>query len=204
VGDTLLSDFMSHVIDPMIEGWLHKEAMQTLATLLGVSQRTTAENTGAAAGRAVSMAQTLAVMKQDAAKVFGNVFAALSSNPITLPLAFPAAAAAAAAVMAFSFAEGGWGEVPFDNMPTLLHAQEMVLPARLANPLRAMMDDYGAARGGGAGGGAGADARGGDTHIHNYSITAMDAGSFKTFLRGNKSPLSTVLQEMGRAGIKTA
>ena len=45
---------------------------------------------------------------------------------------------------------------------------------------------------------------GGDTHVHNYSISAMDAGSFQAFLRGNKNPLSTVLQEMGRAGMKTA
>ena len=32
----------------------------------------------------------------------------------------------------------------------------------------------------------------------------MDAASFQAFLRGNKNPLSTVLQEMGRAGMKTA
>ena len=65
-----------------------------------------------------------------------------------------------------------------------------------------MMDDYAATRTNPWSGPP--QQGGGDTHVHHYNISAMDAGSFKTFLRGNKTPLSTVLQEMGRAGMKIA
>lgn len=202
LGQQILNDFLSKVIDPMIEKWLWKEARQTAATLLGLAQRSSAETVANSAGQGQALAQTLMMVKQDAAKVFGGIFAALSSNPATLPAAAPAAAAGAAAVMSFSYAEGGWADVPADNMPTLLHAQEMVLPARLANPMRSMMDDYAASRS--APWSQPAQPAAGDNHVHNYNISAMDAGSFQSFLRGNKNPLSTVLQEMGRAGMKTA
>jgi hypothetical protein len=53
-------------------------------------------------------------------------------------LAPAAAAAAFAGVMAFDVisAEGGMGSVPFNDMPALLHRNEMVLPASIAEPLR--------------------------------------------------------------------
>ncbi|HEV2678296.1 MAG TPA: hypothetical protein VGV37_27460, partial [Aliidongia sp.] len=38
-------------------------------------------------------------------------------------------------------AEGGMGEVPYDNMPALLHAKEMVIPAVYASKLRNMTAD---------------------------------------------------------------
>jgi hypothetical protein len=201
MGQQILNDFLSKVVDPMIEKWLWKEGRQTAASLLGVAQRTTAEGVAVSAGQGSALAQTLVTLKQDAAKVFGGIFAALSSNPVTLPLAAPAAAAGAAAVMSFSVAEGGWGDVPLDNMPTLLHAQEMVLPARLANPMRSMMDDYASSRN--ATGGFGAESASGDHyHTHNWNVSALDGASLYRAITGNRSDFGRAMNEIvrGRQG----
>lgn len=47
--------------------------------------------------------------------------------------------AAVAAYGAYTSAEGGFGEVPADGTMSMLHKQEMVLPAVYANPLRSML-----------------------------------------------------------------
>ena len=44
----------------------------------------------------------------------------------------------------------------------------------------------------------------GDVHAHFHLHGAMDGPSFRTFLRSNSDHLSTVLQEMGRKGMKTS
>jgi hypothetical protein len=67
---------------------------------------------------------------------------------------------------------------------TQLHAEEMVLPAPLANRFRKMTD------GGGSGG---------DIHHHYYNINAMDAPSFQTFLNRNGGTLMNAIQKQGRA-----
>lgn len=73
----------------------------------------------------------------------GSAAAAVYDDVAQIPyvgwiLAPAAAAAAFAGVAAFS-AAGGWGEVPYDGALTTLHKQEMVLPASLAVPMRAML-----------------------------------------------------------------
>lgn len=146
LGQQILNDFISKVIDPMIERWLWKEARQTAASLLGIAQRSTAEAAGATAGNAAALAQTLLTIKQDAAKVFGGIFAALSSNPFTLPAAAPTAAAGAAAVMGFaSFDVGAWN-VPND-MLAQIHKGETIVPKPFADDLRANGGPWGAGGG---------------------------------------------------------
>ncbi|MEJ0065022.1 MAG: hypothetical protein WDM85_05960 [Caulobacteraceae bacterium] len=103
--------------------------------------------------------------------------------------------------MGFSIAEGGWGDVPFDNMPTLLHAQEMVLPARLANPMRSMMDDYASSRGGTAA--SNADGAGGDHyHTHHWNVSALDGASLYRAITGNRTDFGRAMNEIvkGRQG----
>ena len=87
----------------------------------------------------------------DAAKAASGAYSALAGIPYVGPVLAPAAAATAfAAVMAFGSgiksAAGGFDIPSGLNPVTQLHAEEMVLPADIANPLR---DSLGGGRGGG-------------------------------------------------------
>jgi len=95
--------------------------------------------------------------------------------PIIGPILAPAAAAVAfAGVEAFggdvASASGGWERVPADDAPALLHRNEMVLPANLAERVRGMTE------GGGQGGSQ-------VVHQHNYHFQTPDARSFEQWLR---------------------
>lgn len=198
LGGQIADDFLTRVIDPMIEKWLWKEGQQLLATITGGAQKNAAMAASLAAGTAADTASSTAQKAVNATTAFSGAIAAISPIPFVGPELAPGIAAQMAALAS---AAGGY-DIPAGVYPmTQLHAQEMVLPARLANPMRSMMDDYAATK---SGPWAAPAQTGGDTHVHHYNISAMDAGSFQTFLRGNKNPLSTVLQEMGRAGMKTA
>ena len=90
------------------------------------------------------------------------------------------AAAAAAFTGVMAFAEGGWDRVPSDQV-AMIHKNEMVLPASIAEPVRQM-----AAAGGG----------GGQTvHIH-----AMDAPSVQALFRRHQGSLMSVIGEAMRNG----
>ncbi|HLY78215.1 MAG TPA: hypothetical protein VKQ70_02505 [Caulobacteraceae bacterium] len=204
LGDAILQDFLK-IIDKMVTQWIVGQIMQ-----LAISRTTTAaqvdlHETAHTQITASNVAANLKQIQSDAAAAAGAAYKAMAGVPPAPLWGVLAGAAAFAGVMAFeglASAAGGFDVPSGANPLAQLHAQEMVLPARLANPMRSMMDDYAAARGGppiGAG-----FQTGGDTHVHNYNISALDAGSFTAFLRGNKDPLSIVLQEMGRAGMKTA
>jgi len=82
--------------------------------------------------------------------------------------------------MVMASAEGGWWEVPGDQMMQI-HKKEMVLPAQEAQAVRDM------ASGGGAGGG-------GDT----YQINAIDARSFRDYLKRESHNLAPGLRRMAR------
>lgn len=203
VGEQILNTYVSSVINPMLEKWLWKETGQTTATAMGVTQRTAAEKTGSAQSIAVSGAAGLKSVTNSAAQAAAESYKAMAGIPIVGPaLGAAAAAVAFGAVAAYKglivSAAGGFDIPSGVNPLTQLHEQEMVLPARLANPLRDMLSNYSPANDVGP-----ASASGGDTHNHYYSINAMDGPSFKGFLRGNADHLSTVLQEMGRRGQKT-
>jgi hypothetical protein len=200
IGGQIANDFVSRVIDPMIEKWLWKEGQQLLATITGAAQKNTATTASLAAGAAADASASTAQKAVNATTAFSGAVAAISPIPFIGPQLAPGIAAEMAALAS---AAGGFDIPSGVNPLTQLHAKEMVLPARLANPMRSMMDDYAATRAASGWGGP-AQASGGDTHVHNYNVSALDAASFQTFLRGNKNPLSTVLQEMGRAGMRTA
>jgi hypothetical protein len=78
-----------------------------------------------------------------------------------------AAALAFSAVEAFGSAEGGQYLVPGDQL-TMLHRNEMVLPAGVADRMRGVID-------GGGGGGV--------SVLVNHSVNAVDADSFRTHIR---------------------
>jgi hypothetical protein len=101
----------------------------------------------------------------DANKAAASTYAATADIPIVGPVLAPVAAAGAfAAVMAFDvFSAAGGFDIPAGLNPvTQLHAREMVLPAGIADPLRASLA-------GGGGGGA--------TNIHaDFSNASFGAG----------------------------
>lgn len=190
---------IANIAESMATTWIANE-VKTLVFHEGVEQGKTAASEAGEAERlaltAAGQAESLAVqgasaikwIMTEAAKAAAGAFNAMVSIPYIGPfVAVGASIAAGAAVMALvgkvASAEGGWERVPADGMQTMLHKDEMVLPKRVADPIRNM------ARGGGNGGGA--------THVH---IHAMDAGSFKSFLKKNPGAMSAALAHAGRNG----
>ena len=113
-----------------------------------------------------------------AQETFAGVFANLS--PYLGPLAVVPAGAAAALVLAtggaLNFAEKGW-DVPADSL-AMIHKNEMVLPAHLADKVRNMT-------------GAGGKNSAGDLHVH---IHAMDSQDVERALKNNQSALFKILK----------
>lgn len=118
------------------------ETGKTGATVAGVAARTTAEVTGAAAGKAAKAAVDGPSIMGDAARAAAGAYAATAEIPIIGPVLAPAAAAVAfgavAAYQSVASAEGGWERVPNDGAPAILHKNEMVLPASVADNIRSM------------------------------------------------------------------
>jgi len=97
-----------------------------------------------------------------------NAYKATAGIDVIGPILAPIAAAAAfTAVVAFGSAEGGQYLVPGDQL-TMLHRNEMVLPAGVADRMRGVID-------GGGGGGI--------SVIVNHSVNAVDAESFRAHIR---------------------
>ena len=115
----------------------------------------------------------------------GNAWSSAADIPVVGWILAPVAAAAAfAGVMAF--AEGGWDNVPSDQV-AMIHKQEMVLPAHIANPLRESL----------ASGTMGGSGGGGDTHVH---ISAVDRKSVERLFTQHGSALFKALGTHARNG----
>jgi hypothetical protein len=199
IGQQLLDDFISKVIDPMIEKWLWKELGQSIATRVGVAERLAAEKTGQAQSVVVNGAATLKQITNSALAAAAGAYQAMATIPIIGPaLGAAAAAATFAAVEGFgalvASAAGGY-DIPTGVNPLVqAHAEEMILPASIARPLRGLI----------AGGGAGADdgrvpdaAGGAALHLH---VSAIDGPNLLSHLRSNKDAYQTVMREIVRGG----
>lgn len=119
-----------------------------------------------------------------AASVYAvNAAASVAAIPVVGWAMAPGVMAEAfAAGMAFlPSAAGGWDRVPQDTL-AMIHKDEKVLPADKARAMDAML----------AGGGRG------EVHHHHYTIQALDAQSFDTFLRRNQGTLVKVSNEAMR------
>ncbi|HEY3771325.1 MAG TPA: hypothetical protein VGN44_21810 [Candidatus Angelobacter sp.] len=92
-------------------------------------------------------------------------------------LAAPIAAAAFVTAESLGSAEGGQYYVP-NNQLTMLHPQEMVLPAGIANQMRNVI------------GGGGNSGGGGTTVIVNHSVNAVDAASFQQHIRRHSNMIA--------------
>lgn len=179
---------VSSSLSQMLQKWISAELSKTASALFGITTRTTAEEGASAKSLVLSAATAIKQIAHSAAVAAGHVWAAVSSlGPYGWIIAPALAAAAAFGVIKLGqslfSAEGGMGAVPYDNAPFLLHKNEMVLPANLASPLRAMLQGGGAANSN-APFAANDGGVGGDFHYHDHS-GAMIA---RAILPGRQSP----------------
>jgi len=171
------------------------EAAKTAATTAGVTARTGAEQAGAAASLATQAATMVRSILSSAAEAFAGVFGFLA--PIMGPFAAGPAAAAQASVAgmagAVASADIGMWQVPRD-MLTLVHRNELVMPAAEAGAFRDMLSDEAPATG---------RAPASAVHIHpttNFHVSAVDSGSVAQWMKANSSTMMKAMDEAVRHG----
>jgi hypothetical protein len=184
--------FMRKVGQQLLGDMVRNE-LRALEAHIAVSKaKQASDEHGAAKSKALSAAQALSSITDDAAAAAASVFAGTTKffaflGPLAPALGGIAAGATFAAVEAFgalTSAAGGFDVPAGLNPVTQLHAQEMVLPANLANAVRSMA----------AGGGGG----GGDVHVH---VHALDSADVHAWARKNTEPIGrAALTHMQRGG----
>lgn len=172
--------------------YLAGEAAKTGATVSGVAARTGAEQAGAAASLGAHSASIVSSILSSAAEAFAGVFGFLA--PVLGPLAAGPAASAQATVAsmagAVASADIGMWRAP-EDMLTLIHHNELIMPAAEAGQFRQML--------------SGADAAPGaaQVQIHpttHFHVSALDGGSVSQWLRGNSSQMMKAIDEAVRHG----
>ena len=170
MGQQMLSS-MESMLQKMLSDWLENHVMQLLIhtqmkqSEIAVDQTTSTEKQG------IDMKDHVKNIFLAAKEAGANAWTSMSKiNPL---LGAAAAAAAFAGVMAFGAvgsAEGGQYLVPGPQL-TMLHAQEMVLPAGIASRMRDVVEGRAFGDGNGV------------TVMVNHSVNAIDAESFQKVVR---------------------
>ncbi|HJX85777.1 MAG TPA: phage tail tape measure C-terminal domain-containing protein, partial [Candidatus Angelobacter sp.] len=168
-GQANWSQLATSAIEEIIKIGLQWVESQLLMKLFGIEAKKTELET--------SIATIVAEIQAQAQLAGATAYAFNAWDP---PAAATAAAAAIEIVSGFGIAAaalggagsaaGGQWEVP-GIQPTILHPQEMVLPASLASRMRNVIELGGGLSGGGGGGGI--------TVVVNHSVSAVDAESFQ-------------------------
>lgn len=187
----------------MLFQWIAQHLAMTTVHATATAAQVAISTSAAATTTSVSAASALAQMGHSAAVAAGRVYASIAAIPIVGPFLAPAMAAAAlAAVFALgasiSSAAGGWDSVPADGTRTELHKDEMVLSAKYARPLRAMLEgmDFG---------NTGAAAAGASVAAKSAAASAAGGGSpFEAhfhFMQGAQIANEPKLEDMlGKSG----
>ncbi|EGY02281.1 phage-related minor tail protein [Nitrospirillum viridazoti Y2] len=194
--------------------WLGLEGSKTAASTEGAITRQGADKAEAV----VDTTKALGQIEIAAAVAGANAYAAYAGLP---PLAAAMAAEAVATVEGFggmvgaggaiASARGGWGQVPADGLQTELHKDEMVLPASIASPLRAILKGFTVPSGAlsmptmdmarnANGSFSMADnpsAPSGDTHVHFHGV--LDA---RSFFHAHKAHIVSAVKEAHRNGAR--
>lgn len=151
--DQLFSQFVSGAINMGVQ-WLATQLGMTTATQGQNAIRMASDATASATSATVASTAGLAQISTNAAVGASGAFAATAPIPFVGPALAPGIAAAAmAAILGFGSllsAKGGM-DIPSGTNPlTQLHEEEMVLPAKLANPMRDMLAGAGPRQNGAA------------------------------------------------------
>ena len=185
----IFEDLVIKVIEygeKMVVQWVLNEITKTTATEAGVAAREGAEAAGAGAGLATQAAAILKSIFSSGAETFAGVFGFLS--PIMGPAAAGPAAASEATVIgaagAVASADIGMWNVPSDQL-TMIHKNELVMPAAQAAEFRRMLSNTG-----GASGTPGTNANGGTPVNIHFNGPVYDATKLAATVRDmfNKNP----------------
>ena len=168
--------------------WGANELTMTAATVAGTTARGAAETAGATESMAVSGMTSIKSILNSAWETMANVYKSIAAIPVVGPVMAPMMAAGAFGVVAgvagkIASSAGGEWQVPADRL-NLVHKNETILPAHIAEPLRNMVTGGGGAANGG-------------THLHIHSAVA-DAKGFETWLKNNSSSLAPALRDLNR------
>ena len=145
----------------------------------------------AASGLAAQKGINLSSITGDAGRAAAGAYAALAGIPIIGPVIAPIGAATAfAGTMAFASADIGMWDVPQDQL-SLVHQNELIMPASEAGAFRSMLSS--GAQGGGGGG------RGVTVHAP-VSVSGMDTASIAAALMNHGSAITKALDRAIRHG----
>jgi hypothetical protein len=173
---TIFGDLVIKFIEArekMVVDWLSGETAKTTATVTGAAARTGAEQASGLAGILTGIENSIKSIFASAGQTSAGVAAEVA--PVAGPAAPAIGAAAGAAVLGNalalvpSAASGGWVISPGVAM---VHANEAIMPARLAQPFAP----------GGQGGGGGVTVQ--------FHVSAMDGPSVAQFFRQNAAQLA--------------
>jgi hypothetical protein len=177
---------------------------KTHAAMMGAAQRTAVASAGDAAATASEGQSALLSIGNSAGKAAAGVYAdvATSFGPAGPFVAPVLAGAALAAVLDFkglvASAEGGFDIPTGVNPLTQLHQEEMVLPARFANPLRDVLNSFSPS-------GANSPPEGGDsgdTHLHLHMGPGADGPSLQRWFDSHGDKLTKTLAAQTRKGAR--
>ena len=164
------------------------EDQQTAATAAGAAARAAANQAAASAGTAAQATAGSATIMNDAKQAAAGAYAAVSQIPVIGPFLAPAAAAAAfVGVMAFdtlTSAAGGQYEVPGGGGLYQLHAQESVLPANIASPMRNFFE-------------SGAASQGQTVQVH-FNLGFVDGRGADSFFKANGRAIAATIAQQVR------
>ena len=153
--------------------WVKKELMQLFVTTKTQSAINSVKASGLAVETGLEAASVGTTVAGESVKGAAKATAWWAGiNPL-VALGFGALIGAAIAALAGGFrsAAGGWANVDTDGAMAQLHKGEMVLPAKLAEGVRNMVDS-------GQSGG-----------VNNFYIQAMDASTFDSYVKQNASSI---------------
>ncbi len=185
LGSALVAETINTGMQMLVHHIAIEEA-KTIATAAGTAERVALTIAAEAEAAAIHALHAVEWIITEAAKAAASAFTAMAGIPIIGPvLAVAASVAAGAEVLSLvgnvASASGGWERVPFDNAPALLHKDEMVLPADLAEGIRNM-----------SGGGGN-----GETHLHFH---AVDGPSMSSWFQRNPHVIVNALAHAHRVG----
>jgi hypothetical protein len=191
----MIRDAFADMIGQMVTNWIKKLAEMLAAWVTNLAQELIFhEATQEAKKTATIGSATGRVAAESAAGAAAAGASAASVPGIGWMIAIPVALAVLGGLMALmgsiKGAAGGF-DIPSGMNPlTQLHAEEMVLPAGLANTVRNLTRSGGGVEAGMVGGGA-------EVNLH---ISAVDGPSVARFFRSNQDALAKVIRQGIRDG----
>lgn len=189
-------DLIEGVFTKLVTAWVQGEAKKLATSQMAQNILNTLHLQSLVTSKASNVAEATSTITTDAATAAAGAFSATAAIPYIGPELAPAAAASAeASVLSFmgqiASAAGGWAQIPKDQM-ALVHRNEMVLPANLAEGIRSRLS-------------GGSDAGGGDTH-HYHMGASMDSKSFGKWINShaNRNELAKAMRRSLNSGNRVA